>query len=204
MGIRAVIWDFGGVLVRTEDRTPREQLATRLGLTSSELYNLIFETETARLATIGKVTTQDHWENVRATLGLTRDEFPVVPDYFWGGDRLDTELIEFIRGLRSHYKTGLLSNAWDDLRRMLEEKWRIADAFDAIIISAEVGVAKPDLQIYQIALERLGVAPQEAVFIDDFRHNVEAARAVNMHGIQFQSPGQARAELEQMLKGDHR
>jgi FMN phosphatase YigB (HAD superfamily) len=55
--------------------------------------------------------------------------------------------------------TTLLSNAWDNLRGVLEQDWRILDAFDQVIISAEVGLAKPDAPIYQLAVERLGVEP---------------------------------------------
>jgi HAD superfamily hydrolase (TIGR01509 family) len=68
-----------------------------------------------------------------------------------------------------------------------------------VIISAEVGLAKPDPRIYQLALERLGVDPPEAVFVDDFLRNVEAARAAGLHAVHFKGPEQARAELEQLL-----
>lgn len=202
MTIRAVIWDLGGVLLRTENHAPREQLAARLGITYDDLYRLIFESDSSHLASVGKITTETHWETVRKALKLSREEFPTVPYHFWGGDRLDTGLVEYIRSLKPAYKTGLLSNAWDDLHYMLVEKWHIADAFDEIIISAEVGVTKPDPLIYKVALQRLGVLPSEVVFIDDFLNNIEGARAVNMHTIHFRSAKQARAELEQILKGD--
>ena len=92
-----------------------------------------------------------------------------------------------------------MSNAWDDLRDVLEKGWKIAAAFDAIVISAEVGVAKPDAKIYHIILDRLGVAPAEAVFVDDFSENVAGARAVGMRAIRFQNSRQVRADLDQIL-----
>jgi epoxide hydrolase-like predicted phosphatase len=190
---------MGGVLVRTEDRAPREKLARRLGMTYTELGNVIFNSDSARQATIGKMTTEEHWEYVREKLGLTKDEFPRVPKDFWGGDCLDDDLVNYVRSLRPAYKTGLLSNAWDDLRGVLTDVWGIDDAFDQIIISAEVGVAKPDPQIYYIALERLGVLPGEAVFVDDFIENVHAARALDIQAVHFQEPAEAKAELENLL-----
>jgi putative hydrolase of the HAD superfamily len=68
-----------------------------------------------------------------------------------------------------------------------------------MVISAEVGVMKPDPQIYQLALEKLNVTPAESVFIDDFTQNVEGARAVGMNVIQFAAHDQAMDELEKML-----
>lgn len=199
MSIRAVIFDLGGVINRTLDRVPREKLAERAGLSYDALNKLVFDTDTAIQATLGKVTTDQHWNNVRTLLGLPADELSKVEKYFWGGDSIDTELVEYIRQKRLHYKTGLLSNAWDDLRHYLENEWQIADAFDEIIISSEVGVAKPDPRIYNITLERLGVAPQEAIFVDDFPDNVEGALRLGIHAIRFQNTPQAMQEVEALL-----
>jgi putative hydrolase of the HAD superfamily len=201
MSIRAVIFDFGGVIVRTEDRTSRAQLAERLGLTYDQLSAIVFDSKSAHLATIGEITTAEHWENVRETLGLSAGEFPQVPDDFWGGDRVDQILVNFLRELRGEYKTALLSNAWDDLRGMICEVWKIDDAFDEILISAEIGLVKPDPRIYQRLLADLQVAPAEAVFVDDFQHNVEGAREVGLQGIQFKNRQQALQELQELLDG---
>jgi putative hydrolase of the HAD superfamily len=95
----------------------------------------------------------------------------------------------------------LLSNAWDNLRTNIESVLKIADAFDEMIISAEVGVAKPDPRIFHYAIERLGVPMGEAVFVDDFTENVEAARSEGLFAIHFQEPDQARRELVRLL--DH-
>lgn len=199
MYIRAVIFDFGGVLVRTEDRGPREQLAERLGMTYEQLSDLIFESESSRRAALGKISTEDHWGAIREKAGLPPGEFPDASREFWGGDTLDNELVDYLRSLRPDYKTGLISNAWDDLRDVLKEEWKIADAFDEIVISAEVGVAKPNPEIYHIALERLGVAPAEAVFVDDFPENIAGAQTVGMHAIQFKSSQQVLAALDNLL-----
>ena len=184
MTIQAVIFDFGGVLVRTEDRAPRQELADRLGMTYDEVNELIFESESARRAPVGEITTQEHWETLRVELGLPAEEFHRVPKEFFGGDVLDEALIDYIRSLRPRYRTALLSNAWDDLRGVLINEWQIADAFDELIISSEVGVAKPDAGIYELTLERLNTEPFEAVFVDDFRRNIEGAQAVGIRYVQ--------------------
>lgn len=199
MPIRALIFDIGGVLVRTEDPHPRGEYARGLGLTYRELDELVFNRGTAVQATLGEISAEQHWEGVLAALNLPADELPNLQSAFWGGDRLDTELVETIQALRPRYRTALLSNGWSHLRLWIEKIWNIADAFDEIIISAEVGAAKPDARVFRLALERLGVSPAEALFVDDFPENVEGARAVGMHAILFRSADQVREEMELVL-----
>ncbi len=199
MPIKAVIFDLGGVLVRTEDQAPRHALAEHLGIPRGQMYFLVFDSPSAQQASRGELTVSQHWEAVRQALGLPEAEIDRFSQEFWAGDRLDAELVAYIRSLRPRYRTALLSNAWDDLRGYLTGRWGIADAFNELVISAEVGVTKPDPRIYHLALERLGVQPGEAVFVDDFKENIEAARALGIHTVHFQSRPQALAELEGIL-----
>jgi epoxide hydrolase-like predicted phosphatase len=201
MSIRAVVFDLGGVLVRTENRAPRNQLAVRLGLTYDELSALVFDSQSSHQAMKGEITTAEHWEAIRKTLGVSKKEFLQVPLEFWGGDALDEDLITYLRNLRPHYKTALLSNAWDDLRQMIEEIWKIDDAFDQILISAEVGLVKPDRLIYERIISDLGVKSDEAVFVDDFPQNVEAARTAGLEAIHFLGPDQSLRDLQSLLDG---
>jgi HAD superfamily hydrolase (TIGR01509 family) len=201
MTIEAVIFDLGGVLVRTEDRQPRAALAARLGMSYQELDDLVFLSPTGYEATLGKLSTLDHWRSVLASLGLEESKLQEVQAGFWGGDRLDRELIDLLRSLRGRYRTALLSNAWDDLRQVLTERWGISDAFDELIISAEVGLAKPDPRIYHLTAQRLRVEPQQAVFVDDMPRNVQAAREQGMHAIQFVDSAQTRRDLAALLNG---
>jgi putative hydrolase of the HAD superfamily len=163
------------------------------------MYYLVFDSPSAQQASRGELTVSQHWEAVRQALGLPEAEIDRLSQEFWTGDRLDAELVDYLRSLRPRYRTALLSNAWDDLRGYLTDHWGIADTFDELIISAEVGVTKPDPGIYHLALERLGVEPEEAVFVDDFKENIDAARALSMHAVHFQSRPQALVELESLL-----
>ena len=199
MGIRAVIFDLGGVLVRTEDHQPRSRLAEELNLSYAELDKRVFANESSRQATVGRVTEQEHWKTVQQEVGMTDEQFSNFVERFFAGDRLDHELVDTIRKLRPRYRTALLSNAWDNLRAMLEGEWRIADAFDEVFISAEMGIAKPDSEIYLRVLERLELQPPQAVFVDDFIENVEAARQAGLHAIHFRTQSQALAELFELL-----
>lgn len=201
MTIRAVIWDLGGVLLRAENPAPRQALAKRLGMTRAELETLVFAGPSGNRAQLGEITIDEHWENLRQELGFSPQEVQDFKDEFWKSDRVDTTLVNYIRSLRSSYKTGLLSNAFSNLREVITGTWRFEDAFDVMIISAEVGLVKPDPRIYALALDRLDVAPSEAIFVDDFLHNVEGARAAGLHAVHFQNPQQARRDVEYLLNG---
>lgn len=198
---QAVIFDFGGVLMRTEDPGPRTQLARSLGRTYPQLEEVVFNGPTGLPAALGELSAEQHWSSVAKTLQITESQIPTFQDKFWGGDRMDSQLVDYIRSLKGHYRTALLSNAWSDLRAYLEKRWKIADAFDLMVISAEVGFAKPDPRIYQLVVERLQVPARAAIFLDDVLENVEAARSVGLTGIHFRSANQALTELNQILNG---
>jgi HAD superfamily hydrolase (TIGR01509 family) len=200
MPIRALLFDYGSVLVQMVNETPRQQLADWLGVSLDKLYKTVFDSTTAIQAALGEITCDQHWQAAGASLSVAPPDIPLLKRQFWSADDLNDELVSFIRALRPRYKVGLLSNAWDDLRDMLIHRWQIADLFDELIISAEVHDAKPNASIYRLALQRLGALPAEAVLIDDVLDNVEGARAVGLNAIQYQSNPQLFDELRSLLE----
>lgn len=196
MAIKAVIWDYGGVLVRTEDLGPRQKQADKLQISIEELTDLVFNSPNAIKAAHGQLSGKLHWQQVGQALGM---EAQKLRDEFFAGDVLDQELMRYIRSLRPTYRVGLLSNAFDQLRGQIEQTHKIADAFDEILISAELGLMKPEAAIYTLTLERMGVAANEAIFVDDFVENVAGAQAVGMQAIHFRSREQTLAELAKLL-----
>jgi epoxide hydrolase-like predicted phosphatase len=198
MTIRAVFIDLGGVIVRTEYQAPRQHLAERLGMEYEELVKKVFESETSRQASIGQISEDEHWAAVIHSLHLPESQTQAVREAFFAGDIVDYALLDFLRGLRRSCKVGLISNAWSGLRPWIVSRG-FEDAFDAMTISAEIGVMKPDARIFQIALEKLGVSPSESVFLDDFPENVTGARAVGMQAIHFIQLEQALEELKNLL-----
>ena len=197
--IRAVIWDMGGVLVRTEDMTPRDHLAQCYGMALKELYTLVFDSEAAVKATRGELPESAVWEYVAKRLNLGPNELAAFMKEFWAGDNIDAELYQFVKGLRTKFKTGLLSNAWSEAHAVLDSRFHMLDVFDVLIFSAEVHLAKPDPRIYQLILRKLGVQPEEAIFVDDFQANIDAAIALGIHGVHFENSLQSRQAVLQIL-----
>ena len=198
--IKAVFFDFGGVIARTEYQAPRQRLAERLGMEYEDVVKIVFESPSSDRAAIGAISAEEHWAEVTRRLRQPASETETIREEFFAGDVIDREIVDYLRSLRPDYFIGLISNAWPDLRDYIISQ-KFDDAFHHMIISAEVGVMKPETKIYQIALEQAGVSPNEAVFVDDFYENIEGCQAVGMHGIHFRDPQTAMAELRNLLDG---
>ena len=197
--IKAIIWDMGGVLIRTEDRGPRDRLARKYGVTTQALEREVFHGPSGIQATLGEITSDEHWLNVAKKLNLDRNDLKSFISEFWRGDRLDQDLVAYIRDLKGKYRSGLLSNAWSDTRKMLTHQHPCLDAFHEAVFSAEVGLMKPDAKIYQLILKKLGTAPETSIFVDDFPENIDGANAIGMHGILFTNPAQVISEIDMIL-----
>jgi epoxide hydrolase-like predicted phosphatase len=200
MAIKAVIFDLGGVLVRTEFPEVRQRLEERLGFGPGTLGRTVWGGKDWELAQIGRISYEEYWKRVGAALGFSTE--PEIRDFrreYFSGDRIDEELVSLIKELRPAYKIGLLSNAPDRLGIWLDEEWGIKDLFDSIVYSAKAGLVKPNPSIFHLSLEQLDVAPSEALFIDDYPRNIDAALALGMQAIRFTSTKALKKELRQYV-----
>ena len=107
MTIKAVFFDLGGVIVRTEFQAPRQQLADRLGMDYDDLNKVVFDSETSIQATLGEISSEEHWTAVLKRLRRPASERAIIRDEFFAGDIVDRTLLDYIRSLRAKYKTGL-------------------------------------------------------------------------------------------------
>lgn len=181
--IKAVLFDVGGVLVRTVDHTGRQYWEERLGLAHGGAEAIVLNSEMGHRAQRGEISTDELWQWVGGylNLGANLDQFR---HDFWRGDCVDEELVELLTRIKPNYRTAVISNATDALLHSLES-YKLLSYFDLIVGSAFEGIMKPNPSIYQRALSRLQIHPQEAVFIDDSPANVEGARNVGMTAIHF-------------------
>lgn len=201
MPIRAVFFDFGGVLLRTEYQAPRQQLAERFNMDYDDIDRFVFNGESSKRASLGEITEEQHWSEVMKRLKLPAAEAQAFQDAFFGGDILDLKLLQFIRELRGrNLHTGLISNAWSGLRAYLEKE-KILDAFDSVTISAEVGAVKPKAEIYKSALQQAQVRAEEALFVDDVYENIAGCEKIGMKGVLFKDPEKALRDVKRLING---
>ena len=182
--LKALIFDIGGVLLRTETLEHRRKWERRFGLNDWQLQDMFFNSAVGQAAQIGQASTGDAWAFMAQTLSLDADQLAELKRDFWAGDVLDRNLIALIQSLRPRYKTAILSNAMPDARENLKAGIN-GDTFDVLVFSGEEGVKKPSPEIYRRVLARIGIQAKEAVFVDDVLANVEAARALGMQAIQY-------------------
>jgi putative hydrolase of the HAD superfamily len=188
--VEAIVLDFGGVIIRTEDHTGRRELEKKYGLPEGGIHNLVFKSAVSQSASIGETDTSKIWNFIADELSLSDAELNQFKDKFWAGDYIDYELIEFIKSCRPSYKTAILSNAWNNLRSTLSEAYNIkeGETVDHILVSAELGVVKPDPKIYQILAKTIGCDFEDILFVDDFIENIEGANSLGIQTIHYK-PG---------------
>lgn len=185
---RAVIFDWGGVLMRTTDYSPRLGWDARLGQPPGSVEAVVHGIPAWQAAQRGEIGEDAYWAAVGEALGLDAGDLAALRDDFYSGDALDAGLAALIDALRGRgVRVGLLSNNGPALADDLQATG-MAGRFDASVISCEIGVMKPDPAAYEAILRRLDVRPEQALFIDDSPANVEGARAVGMSAVHFR-PG---------------
>jgi epoxide hydrolase-like predicted phosphatase len=197
--VRAVLVDVGGVLEVNPATGWLDRWAARFQLTTAELGHRLErlwcggDVGTVTLAEIERRTAADLGLDEKALLELMGD---VWAEYL---GTLNRPLTEFVQSLRPRIKTGIVSNSFVGAREREEDAYGFGNMFDAIVYSHEVGHLKPEPAIYTIACERLGVAPAEALFVDDLEANVDGARAVGMDAITFVDTEQAISDISARL-----
>ncbi len=197
--INTVIFDMGGVLLKTENPAPREALAARFGVTRMELEAFIFMSETSLRSEVGDLSDKDHWETALRHFKQPVNDYMAVYDEYFSGDAIDQELLGFVVSLKPAYQVGLLSNAWMNARMLLDMHFNFIDVFDVSVFSSEVGIRKPDQAIFKLMLEKIGVKAENAVFIDDMPLNVEGAISAGLHAIRYTDTPQIINALKIML-----
>ncbi|MGN6202341.1 MAG: HAD family hydrolase [Solirubrobacterales bacterium] len=203
-GIRAVVSDFGGVLttpllgsferVQEEIQIPAEYLGQALRAAAEERGdNPLFELER------GEMEESEFLELLSANLEPLLDHRPHLHRfrevYF---DALDPNepMIELMRELKSSgLKMAMLTNnvrEWEPLWRSMMP---VDEIFEEVVDSAFVGCRKPEGRIYRLTLERIGIAPEACLFIDDLEVNCEGAEKAGMKAVHFRDNEQAIAEI---------
>jgi putative hydrolase of the HAD superfamily len=206
--IRAVLFDFGGVilsspfdafaayeranglpdgLIRSINATnPDDNAWARLERSEVDLAGFaeLFEAEARALG---------HEVDGHAVIGLL-------------GGSVRPQMVEALRRCTERLRTAMLTNNFvtgsrrgapaEDPTGRAEQIAEIMDLFDVVIESSQIGVRKPDPRFYEIACDRLGIEPHEAVFLDDLGINLKPAKAMGMTTIKVEDPDEAIAELE--------
>jgi epoxide hydrolase-like predicted phosphatase len=198
--VKAIIFDFGGPIVDWEEGM------NEVYRKHEDHHNL--ERDTLRKLfndyIVGGLVADFHsiadfFEKTKPSINMTVEELNEVLEEANATMYVRPEMIAYIEILRKKYKIALLSNFSNGLERFLQEVFKIYHLFDLVVSSYNVKIKKPDSRIYEHTLKKLGLKPEEAVFIDDLEENVKGAEAVGIKGIIFNNVDQCKSDLDKLL-----
>ena len=197
MALRAVIFDYGMVLTGEPDAAAHDAMVRITGLSADRFNNLYWADRHAYDE--GKLDGEAFWQKFArdAKLSLTAadlDELNRQDARMWTTQ--NPAMVAWQRKLKAAgIRTAILSNMGDTVLANIKREFRWIDNFDVLVWSFQHHMAKPDPAIYRHALNELGTRPEETLFIDDKRVNIEAAQALGMKALEFTTIERLRDDL---------
>ena len=187
-----LILDYGNVLTHTQDQAWMDPAARRLGADAAAFRAAYWE---HRHAYDDGLTAAAYWDRVLAASRPDAGAL-VTADLAWLIDAdiaswsvYHDEVWALAAGFRrTGGRTAFLSNSGPEVMARVRARWPLEALFDAVVISCEVGLSKPDPRIFELCLDRLGLAAPEALFVDDRADNIEGAARVGLRTLQFDGP----------------
>ena len=197
--MKGLLVDFGGVLTTNVFESFRE-FCREEGLDADAFLELMREDEDARAdlraVETGKLDEQEFGRRLALRLGLEEDDGLI--DRLFARIQPDGRMVAAVKQARAAgVKTGLLSNSMGAGRY---DRDSFPQLFDAVVISGEVGLHKPQPEIFELAAERVGLPPEECVFVDDLRENCAGAEEVGMTAVLHRGADSTLPELERLLQ----
>jgi epoxide hydrolase-like predicted phosphatase len=196
--VKGLLIDFGGVLT-TNVFDSFKAFCRQEGLPEDSVKKLFRErgeglTLLRRLER-GELSAEEFSRQFAPLLGVSPDN---LVERLFGGIGPDDAMLGAVRRSRAAgIKTGLISNSWGD--GLAYDPALLDELFDAVVISGDVGMHKPEPEIFHLGAERIGVAPEDCVFVDDLRENCAGAEAVGMKAILHRGPEGTLPQLEELL-----
>lgn len=195
--IDTIFFDWGGVVANDPGDDFLAQLLKNVGATDEQVA-AIFETYMKRFMR-GQITEQEYWQEIKSNFGLSIPD--TISDEFmkWNGLTANQDILDLIKEFRQNgLKVAILSNVIEPTYNVLR-KAGYYDLFDETIASCKVGFAKPEQEIYQISLDKLGTTADKSLFIDDKRGNLDPALEMGFSVILAENPEQIIHDVREKL-----
>ena len=198
--LSGLLVDFGGVLTSNVFES-FEAFCRAEGLEPDRVRDAFRNDEDGRQLLfdleLGRLANEDFERRFGAHLGLGEERCEGLIERLFGGMKADREMeMAVVLAKRQGIRTGLISNSWGATNYELE---RFPELFDGWVISGEEGIRKPDPEIYALGAERIGLPPEEIVFVDDLKGNLKPARAMGMATVHHVAAEETIPQLEKLL-----
>jgi putative hydrolase of the HAD superfamily len=189
------IFDLGGVAVDVESDRLVHQVSQLLGCSFDEVQSAIYHEELLLPFELGRIRAQAYYEGLKARLKIpwTYEQFVRA----WNNVcRENCDVTSIVQRLHKHHKLIALSNTNELHLNYIKTAIPSLSILDDWVVSCDVGLRKPDPQIYLLALKRAGVQSRAAVYVDDRPELVEAGRVVGLTAIRFENSQQLEQDLQ--------
>lgn len=188
--IRAIIFDCFGVIITDALQGVISELESSNSKAAKQVIDII------HINNRGLIKPTESNRQIAALMGISVGAFR---QRIQQGEAKDGRVLAYVRELRQKYKTAMLSNIGRESlhRRFSDEELR--EHFDVVVVSGDLGVMKPEPEIYQRTAKELGVSTGECVMVDDRETHCAGARATGMQAICYQNFEQGRRDLDQLL-----
>jgi putative hydrolase of the HAD superfamily len=196
--IRALILDYGGVISQLQNSGNVNNILQSLRLDIKDFKD-VYRKQRAQYDS-SQISGERYWINILEHYGLEPTGFEIasfIREDVKSWTQINETMIQFITESRSRiHKLAILSNMTSDTLAYIREHYDWLELFDGLVFSCEVGKNKPDREIYEACLRKLGLCPNECLFVDDSAENVKGALELGMSAIQFKTFSEFRQEFE--------
>jgi glucose-1-phosphatase len=186
-GIKVLLFDLGRVLVDFDHLRAARRIADFCAKSPQQIYDLFFESPATIDFEAGRISPEDFYLQVKSMLDLNLSYAsfePIWNDIFFLSAK-NRAVFGLVNSLRRHYQTAMLSNINMLHYEYLKKHFPVFRVFDRIFLSFELGLIKPDKQIYNLVARELGVAEHEIFYTDDRPELVETAKSLGFEGCVF-------------------
>jgi len=195
--IKAIFFDFGGVLLKTFDGVDHDAIEAEFGLEAKMLRKCVYRDSRYMDFQIGACTYGEWADSIReALLKVAGEQTDAIMNAFMDSPRVfNQDMLGLVKRLHGRYTLGIISNTIPGMEERLRERFDLVDLFDVRVGSGDLGIAKPNAGIFLHATKLAGIEPEQSVFTDDRADFAEAARTVGMQGFHFSEDGRFAADL---------
>lgn len=192
-----VFFDWSGVVADDSGDDFIEYSLREIGATNTQIPEII-KNEFSQFM-LGQISENEYWGKVKNNYGLNVDDSRIGYFNNWQGIKPNIYIIELVHKLKSNgFKIGLISNIISPVRDIIKQ-FGYYDVFDEAILSCEVGLLKPQKEIYELALHRMDTIAQESILIDDKKSNLDTANAMGFATLLAKTPEQIISEVNKLI-----
>jgi len=198
MAIKAIFFDSGNVLVKEGFTVGIALYEQKYNIPKGLLYQSCHDKLSWREFTLGHITEEDYFKQVKADFQgkLDVDE---LKNIIYQNSQPNRGITEFAKSLKPKYFLGIISNNPKEWFDYFWTKFKWNEIFDAKSVSAELHIRKPDIKIFQDALDKAGAAGEESLYIDDRPERADAAKSLGINLVIFKNLGQLKKDITKYL-----